>query len=210
VRPGLLSHGGVLYQRRADLTGEVSKLTPDGLGEALGRVQFEAGGSSIACVASLHGATFFRPLGPVIRAIPGYRPSFRVATVAGETVTEYEAVNNPDALTGGELLDLEGKVTALDIIRRDGTVVATISDPAELAELLGYIRDAPAGVVYLDFRVVAGLTFHLSDGTTSRRGFAPVAGVDMNISVPGAFTAILERYVVFDVVTGEVAASGEP
>jgi hypothetical protein len=206
TRPGLLRHGGVLYQRRADLTGEVSKLAPAGLGEVLGRVQFEAGGSSIACVANLHGATFFRPLGPVIRAIPGYRPTFRVATVAGEAVVEYEAVDNPDARTGGELLDLEGKVRAVGVTNREGRVVATLSDPGELAELLGYIRDAPAGMVFLDFRVVAGLTFYLADGTTSRHGFAPVAGVDMNISVPGAFTAILERYVVFDVIAGDVRA----
>jgi len=86
----------------------------------------------------------------------------------------YEASRNPAATTGADLLDLKDKVEHISINSEvDGTtVLATITDPLTIANMVGMTLDSeltvdsgpPQGERYF-------ISFHLLDGTVVTRSY---------------------------------------
>ena len=60
--------------------------------------------------------------------VKGYSPEFRLGTLEDGKPTLYEADTNPFAETGGDLLDIRGKVTAIVILNDDHRMTAAGHD----------------------------------------------------------------------------------
>ena len=112
--------GGITYMAKGSLAGPINLeedrvLTVEDLGPELYRVAFRAAGYAGSGYRSQDGdVTLLRPGTPVY-AVKGYDTEFRLAMLAGRSVRVFEADMNPAAKIGEDLLDIRGKVTAIDI-----------------------------------------------------------------------------------------------
>ena len=117
----LMQFGGIQYVRAWHFAGEEIRegerdLAVEDLGPELYRVAFRGDGYAGAYYRYQEGdATFLNP-GTQVYAVKGYAPEFRLGTLEEGRATLYEADTNPFAKTGEDLLDIRGKVTAIDIL----------------------------------------------------------------------------------------------
>ena len=74
-------------------------------------------------------STYLNPGTPVY-AVKGYSPEFRLATLEEGRVRLFESDTNPLARTGEDLLDIRGKVKAVDILSEQdaSTVLDTLDE----------------------------------------------------------------------------------
>ena len=118
-------------------------------------------------------ATYLNP-GTPIHAVKGYSPKFRLGTMEGDRASLYEADSNPLAKTGGDLLDIQGKVTSIDILSEEDatTVLGTIDEGQTIERFVEMVlgsavdqgsRDREGPRYFLGFR--------LADGTSVVRSF---------------------------------------
>ena len=161
--------GGITY---LGLDGSV--LTADQLGHELHRVAFRLDGYVGSSYSNQDGdATLLNPGTPVY-AVKGYSPKFRLATVEGGKVTIYEADTNPQAKIAEDLLDIRGKVTAIDILSEEDatTVLGGIGEESAVSQ---FVQAALASPVDQEARDHEGeryfLGFRLADGTSVVRSF---------------------------------------
>ena len=110
-----------------------------------------------------------------IHIIKGHKPEFILAAHRNGQLALYMSVSHPDAETGADLMDLEGKVKYIGVNSpRDGkTELAAITDQPQIDSLVRMILDA---LVDLNIRNdpdsdVYFLAFHLNDGITFTRGY---------------------------------------
>jgi hypothetical protein len=118
-------------------------------------------------------ATLLLPGTPVY-AVKGYDSAFRLATVEDGRVSLYEANTNPKARIGADLLDIRGKVTAINILSEDDaeTILGTIEEERSIKWFVDAILASPVrrwhhhreGRRYF-------LGFQLADGTSVVRPF---------------------------------------
>lgn len=141
------------------------------------------------------GDAAFLPAGTPVYAVKGYRPEFRLAARRDGRIVLYEADTNPNAKTGADLLDIDGKVRAIAVqSAQDGSELARIDDPARIVDLVAMILAAP-----IDQRAFPGdaryiVVFQLNDGTSVRRAYFPTTGeLARGIKAPDAFRAALEE-----------------
>ena len=118
-------------------------------------------------------ATYLNPGTPVY-AVRGYSPKFRLGTLEQGRVVLYEADTNPSATTGEDLLDIRGKVRAIDILRDDDalTTLATIDEERTIDQLVEMLLAAPVDQGIQDHdgpRYFLGI--RLADGTSTVRAF---------------------------------------
>lgn len=124
-------------------------------------------------------AAFVRSGEPVY-TVHGYAPTFRLAARHDGRLVLYEAQVVPGARIGRDLLDIDGKVSAIAILdqRRQATVIGRISDPARVEALVRMVLD---GRVERSQRSpgsgadasgsFATVSFELRDGTATVRGY---------------------------------------
>lgn len=116
--------GGIIYQGVGEpiTPGGENALSAKDLGSMLYRVAFRGDGHVGSGYRYQDGdATYLNPGTPVYE-VKGYAPRFRLGTLMGDAVTPFEADTNPLAKTGEDLLDIRGKVTAIDVLsEEDGT-----------------------------------------------------------------------------------------
>jgi DNA-binding CsgD family transcriptional regulator len=177
------------------------------LGKRVGTVLWDVAADGVdPCHANLDGAAAFLPPGTEIFELPGYAPSLRVVAVlaAGERQL-YEAVGHPGARVGADVLDLRGKVTAVEVRsvpwrepNQRPAAIAVIRDAGELREMERLIAEAPVEEFWLDLPPMLELSFLLADGSTIRRVFGPAVGMDSGLRLADAFDQIVMRYVVLD------------
>ena len=119
--------------------------------------------------------------GTEIREIVGADPSLRLGTVVDGRVLIYEVWDRPDALVGGQLIDLGVNIDEISVgAGGGGNVLASITESEAIEALLGAVRTAPVDrwrppgppALVPDYLV----EFHRSDGTTSRRSYRPESG----------------------------------
>ena len=133
---------------------------------------------------SRDGDAAFLPAGTELREVLGYRTDFRLAAKDGATWTIYESYNRPNVETGEDMLDLRGKVAAIDLVEgyygRD--IEQTVSAPEAVAAIVDAILAAP--VVPEDERDEAMgaeapmfIRFDLLDGTSVQRAWHVEAGI---------------------------------
>lgn len=175
----MVKFGGIHYLRRWDLLGKITRadradLTTEHLGPELYRIAFRLDGYAGPFYRSQDGdATFLNP-GTQVYAVKRYAPEFRLATIEGGKPTLYEADTNPAARIGEDLLDIRGKVMAIDILSEEDarTVLSTIGDEHVIVKFVDRVLDAPVNQQNRDHdgpRYFIG--FRLVDGTSVVRGF---------------------------------------
>ena len=175
----LMQFGGIQYLREWHSTGEEilpgeRDLAAEDLGPELYRVAFRGNGYAGPYYLYQDGdATFLNPGTPVY-AVKGYSPEFRLGTSEDGRPILYEADTNPFAKTGGDLLDIRGKVTTIDILNDDHpmTVAGTIDDEQAVEGFVETVLEAPVNQSSRDHdgpRYFLG--FRLADGTSVVRSF---------------------------------------
>ena len=180
--------GGITYLARSSVTGHLtaqgeSALNVEDLGAVLYRVAFRVAGFAGSNYSFQDGdATFLSP-GTQVHAVKGYAPTFRLATLEVERVILYEADTNPLARAGGDLLDIQGRVDAIDILSEEDaeTVLGTIGEEHVVEHLVGLVLESPVDQgnqdhqgprYFLGFRLVDDTkvvrSFWLESGELSR------------------------------------------
>ena len=175
----LMQFGGIQYLREWHSTGE--EILPGGrdlaakdLGPELCRVAFRGNGYAGPYYLYQDGDATFLNQGTPVYAVKGYSPEFRLGTLEDGRLILYEADTNPFAKTGGDLLDIRGKVTAIDILNDDHpmTVAGTIDDEQAVEGFVETVLEAPVNQSSRDHdgpRYFLG--FRLADGTSVVRSF---------------------------------------
>ena len=146
----MVKFGGVDYLKRWSLVGQVTRedhrdLTAEALGPELYRVAFRGSGYVGPFYRYQDGdATYLNP-GTQVYSVKGYSPQFRLATLEEGKATLYEADTNPFAKTGGDLLDIRGKVKAVDVLNDDDamTILGTIDDEQTIERFVEMVLEAP-------------------------------------------------------------------
>ena len=171
--------GGIHYMARWRLAGQTIRegdrdLTVEDLGPELYRIAFRGDGYVGIGYRYQNGdATYLNPGTPVY-AVKGYAAEFRLAAFVDGRVTLFEADTNPLARTGENLLDIRGKVTAIDILsEEDASIVLGTIDEDNLAER--FVELVLESLVDQEHRDHEGLRyflgFRLADGTSVVRSF---------------------------------------
>ena len=151
--------------------GERALIIED-LGSELYRVAFRIDGYS--GYSHLDGnATYLNPGTPVYE-VKGYAPKFRLAALEDGRVRLFEADTHPGAKVGEDLLDIRGKVAAIDILSsKDGRMVlGTIDEDRAVERFVEEVLEAPVdqeGGGHEGERYF--LWFRLADGTSVVRSF---------------------------------------
>jgi hypothetical protein len=171
----------------------------DDLGPVFATVRFKVADNVDDPNYQLHdGDAAFLAAGTPIYAVKGYSTTFRLAAQFAGQLTFYEADTNPHATTGGDLLDIGGKVSSIGInadADRGTTELATISDPPQVAQLVSLILAAPfsqhppqaSGTRYF-------LALHLIDGTAVTRAYWPDTGeLVPGLLLPPEFQSAVHR-----------------
>ena len=180
----MVKFDGIHYVRRWNQVGKTTRadqadLTQKHLGPELYRIAFRLDGYAGPFYGSQDGdATFLNPGTPVYE-VKGYSPKFRLATLEQGRPTLYEADTNPSARVGQDLLDIRGKVTAIDILDDDdeNTLLATIGDGSTIARFVDRVLEAPVNQNGRDRRGPRYfLRLRLADGTAVVRVFRPETG----------------------------------
>jgi hypothetical protein len=131
--------------------------------------------------------------------VKGYAATFRLAARQGERIMLYEALSNPNARKGSELLDIRGKVRYIGVNSPvDGTTeVAAIKDPQQVDALIAVVLDAPLEQRYAEqSSLTYFIAFHMDDGTVvSCPYMLPEIRLCQNIVLPETFREMIERTV---------------
>ena len=126
-------------------------------------------------------AAYLEPGTPVYE-VSGYASPFRLAVRQRGDLMLYEAVSNPGAKVGADLLDIDGKVNSMGIAHVEGTdqVLAAFDDPEEVGSLVRGLLDAPVRRLdpdHFGLRNTYLVVFHLEDGTAAVREYRADTGM---------------------------------
>ena len=203
AQSGLLdfvSFDGIHYLRWPDEPGRA--LTREDLGIEFATIECSIGEDRRACEFGLDAAAAFMPAGTRMYAVRGYRTEFRLAAVWNERVFLYQAWRSARAKVGSDILDIAGKVRAIEVQRgepgsagrgRPVRVSAADEVDALVRIVTGAEVRAPRPQAFGAPRY--WLTFWLTDGTTLGRPYFPDTGEILGgIVVPPAFRDLLGRY----------------
>ena len=172
-----ISFGGTNYQSFRNK--KESPFQEEDLGQVWGHVAFRYEGNVSDPGYSLKngkdGDAAFHEVGTPIHIIKGYKPEFILAAHINGQLSLYMSDSQPDAETGSDLMDLEGKVKYIGVnSSRDGkTELVAITDQPQIDSLVRMILDVPVDLNIcndLDSDVNF-LAFHLNDGITFTRGY---------------------------------------
>jgi hypothetical protein len=181
----ILMINDIKYYGIRDGSSETGEASDNQIGDKVGVVAYMLSDNACSNHKTVNGDAAFLPIGTEIRELKGYKPEYRV--VADHHI--YEAKENPNAKTVGDLLDIEGKVDHISFESKiDGSHVSDFdaeSSSAFVEELLSlpYVsfdilyKKLPQGGQDLQFMRV-----HLKDGTS----FRMVYYLDSNIVNPSA------------------------
>ena len=182
VRPGervidwvpLIQFGGIHYLARWRLAGHATRegdrdLTVEDLGREFYRIAFRGDGYVGGHYRYQDGDSTYLDPGTPVYSVKGYAPEFRLATLEEGRVTLFEADTNPLATTGEDLLDIRGKVTAIDILSEEDakTVLGTIDGERPVDRFAELVLESPVDQEWWDHdgpRYFLG--FWLADGTS--------------------------------------------
>ena len=175
----MVQFGGTRYAQEWGLPSHVTRegyrdLAPEDMGPELYRVAFRSSGYVGPFYKAQDGDSTFLNPGTPVHAVKGYSPEFRLAALEKGGVALYEADTNPAAQTGEDLLDIRGRVTAIDILNDDRhlTVITTIDEEATIEEFVEVLLAAPVNQLNRDHdgpRYFVGI--RLADGTAVVRPF---------------------------------------
>jgi len=137
--------------------------------------------------------------GTRIYSIEGYSPDFRLVAKTGMELLLFEADTNPNARTGTDLMDIEGKVEYIGINSPvDGiTELASITEQDMVFSLVEMVLDSPVDQtsrIYGSQQLF--IMFHLRDGTRVNRSFWSDTGkLQRGIMLPDDFWEMIKPFV---------------
>lgn len=176
-------------------------LTQADLGPVYDTINAHIGGC--APPASGNYSTFLAD-GTTLYTIKGYQPWFRLAieeeaSGSNQSIAFIEAVANPHASKGDELMQLDNKVDSILLYLLSSSSssstpppLKTVSSPQQVAKLIALFDQAPLQVesdtgVTRDY-----LVFHFRDGTISSLVYDPTTGwTDKSVVLPSTFASLL-------------------
>jgi DNA-binding CsgD family transcriptional regulator len=220
ITSGIGGGAGPFWFPFVRLNGITYTLIPEGdgptgvqqlpLGPRVGTVLWDVTAPYIhPCHAELDGSAAGLPAGTGVFALPGYPRSFRVVAILATGERQlYECDDIPGAQVGADVLDLRGKVTAVELRSVPESEApgrrptAVIDDAATLREMERLIAAAPLGDLSLDGAPILELSFTLADGSVVRRYLREGEGLTRNLRVGAAFDEIVLSYVVIDPLDG--------
>ena len=169
------------------------------LGPVFAEVEFRLSGNvKSRGYRSKDGDAAFVNSGSPVYTVKGYQPEFRLAArdLRGELML-YEAFTNPRAETGGDLLDIDGKVRYMGVnSEEDGTTeLAAIRNAEQVDALVDMVVEAPVeGVNWSCEGSTYFLDFHLNDSTVVTRGYCGSSGLlSRGIMLPETFQSAVEQ-----------------
>ena len=185
----LIQFGGIHYLARWRLAGQATRegdrdLTAEDLGPEFYRIAFRGDGYVGAAYRYQDGDSTYLNPGTPVYAVKGYSPEFRLATLEEGRVRLFESDTNPLARTGEDLLDIRGKVKAVDVLStkssikvlgtkaEDGEdlVLGTINEVRAIERFVEMVLDSPVDQGNRDREGPRYfLSFHLADGTSVGR-----------------------------------------
>jgi len=136
------------------------------------------------------------PAGTKLFALTGVSPHFRLAAYKAGRLTIYEAVDNPAATRGSDLLDLSG-VESIGVSGPDHNLLGDIQEPSQVAQAVEMVLQAPVD----DHAMRAAtdthycVTFRLRDTPWVGRPYFPASGtlgLAQALDMPAAFRAAIE------------------
>ena len=160
----VLQVDGVTYT--AGLLNPGRALRESDLGNETARVRSRLNGNvrPVGYVLKDGDAAYLDP-GTPLYAMNGYRSTFRLAARREGRLVLFEAIANPNARSGRDLLDIEGKVTGISVDVLDPRGVGRSVDPNEVPRLVGMILDARVDPAATFGKRAAYLSLRLLDGT---------------------------------------------
>ena len=175
----LIQFGGIHYLARWRLAGQTPRegdrdLTVEDLGREFYRIAFRGDGYVGGHYRYQDGDSTYLDPGTPVYAVKGYVPEFRLATLEEGEVRLFEADTNPLARTGEDLLDIRGKVTAIDILSEEDSaiVLGTIDEEGSVNRFVEAVLESPVDQGsrnHEEERYFLG--FRLADGTSVVRSF---------------------------------------
>ena len=175
----LRQFGGNQYVRKWHPAGEGNlrddrDLAVEDLGPELYRVAYRGSGYAGPYYRYQDGDSTHLNPGTQVFEVKGYSPKFRLGTLEEGRGILYEADTNPSAKTGEDLLDIRGKVTAIDILNDDEamTILGTMDDEHAVERFVETVLESPVDQSSRDHggpRYFLG--FRLEDGTSVVRAF---------------------------------------
>ncbi len=144
----------------------------------------------------------FLAAGTQLYTIKGYQPWFRLAIIeaassSNQSIVFIEAIANPHASKGSELMQLDNKVDSILLYPQSSSSstpvpLKTVSSPQQVAKLVALFDQAPlpgkpdTGVTH-DW-----LVFHFRDGTISGLDYDPSTGwTNREVVLPSSFASLL-------------------
>ena len=180
------------------LTG--TTITPAELGPVFDTINATIGG----CTPPPQGNfSSFLPVGTKLYTIKGYQPSFRLAVKQptpgqNQPISLLEAVKNPHATNGSEVMQLDHKVMSILLYSRNGSVslttppLATVRAPQQVAKLVALFDQAPVNTSGDTGSMSDLLVFRFNDNTLSSLLYDPATGwTSRNVILPSTFASLL-------------------
>jgi hypothetical protein len=171
--------GGISYMSYEFSTADATERSnPSLLGPEFARVQFQIP-SDCDYKAKDGDAAYLQP-GTALYTVRGYRTDFLLATFEGGIVKLYEVDHIPDAKTGADLLDIEGKVAFIEVTAGGEPPAKTgrIDEPAEVESFVTAVLRAPVTTGDPGRRTgeMYRVALHMQDGIVIRAAYWEEAG----------------------------------
>ena len=185
---GQASYGWHLIMKFDDVTYAVLEsheagrpLREDDLGPKFAEVRHDVSDEGPGYRTRDGDAAYLEPGTPVYE-VSGYAPSFRLAARQRGNLTLYEAVSNPQAQVGADLLDIEGRVSSISVTHGEdvGQVLAAFESPEEVGPLVRGLMHTPVQRLdpdHFGLRNAYHVVFHLEDGTAAVREYRTDTGM---------------------------------
>jgi hypothetical protein len=168
----ILQLNGITYS--AGLLNSGRALREDDLGSEIARVSARLNGNVRPQAYVLkHGDAAYLDPGTPLYATNGYRATFRVAARREGRLVLFEAVVNPNARSGRDLLDIEGRVASISMDTKDPRAVSrSIDRPDDVTRLVRMLLEARVDPAVAFGRRTTYVSFRLFDGTATTFQFA--------------------------------------
>jgi hypothetical protein len=136
--------------------------------------------------------------GTKVYSIIGYKTAFRLAVKTGMGIMLYEAVKNPNASIGADMLDLVNKVEYITL--NSGTdresVIVKIDNKTDVEKIINFIINSP---IDDDIQITSDdkyyINFYFKDGTSTKRTYRVNDGeLGKNIRIPEEMTDMINSY----------------
>ena len=131
--------GGITYLAQSPPGGR--PIAPGDLGRAVGTVRTRLADLNDPARQLRDGDAAYLPVGTKLYQLKGYLPRFRLSASNQRQWLLFEAFENPAATKGGDMLDIQGKVAAIEIdeIGQPNKPVGLIESPGDVDRLVGLV-----------------------------------------------------------------------